>query len=176
MVLIVWLEKDGRMVTLNAGVSNNTCSVSLYIGTSAATAPGAFSRSGSYYWTATWSPTADEKKSTIRGEVVVKHEGVIYYGQKNYKAIEDTIANVSTGSGGWNQDDIDAIKTAVGVGEAQTVWEKANDILTAIGTVPTGSSIWTTLSGINQMWTDNLIAVNWTDIKVMSSVGVNWRI
>ncbi|MFH1768726.1 MAG: hypothetical protein ABH858_06175, partial [Candidatus Omnitrophota bacterium] len=77
-----------------------------------------------------------------------------------------------------NWTDISAVKTAVGVGEAKTVWERAGDILILLGNYDDTSTDDTVFGKIADLkktiWTDNLAKVNWTDIGALSDQGINW--
>jgi hypothetical protein len=90
----------------------------------------------------------------------------------------DTLDAIKATTDTVNWSDIDAIKDATGVGQAQTAYDKISSVLSAIGTNAddhTAATIFGKIAELKKtIWTDQLSKVNWDDMQSMSEAGVDW--
>ncbi|HRK62103.1 MAG TPA: hypothetical protein PLY88_06105, partial [Candidatus Omnitrophota bacterium] len=189
-----WLERGGSIVS-DSGWGTSKISIAIVdaVGTSVTAPTYVGMLSSNSIFKHSWTPP-DETETYIAAITITYPSAT----SKTYSGIVAYQASVSsTGGGGdgsftdedrtnleaikastdtLNWTDIDAIKTAVGVGEAQTVYEKVGSILTSVNKANWDDLKVLSESGINwaNIRTQSTAQINWDDLRVMSSSGIRW--
>ena len=191
-----WLEQGGAIVSSTSwGSSDITLTIYDETGTALAggNAPAYSSIINNNIFVHTWTVPSGGEGDVFTGTVSIKYPAG---SSTSYSA--GTTLNTATSGGidtvstdtalikGYTdtletsvatlQTDVTSIKTATGVGQAQTVYEKVGDILTSVN-----KANWDDLkvmSEANINWDDTQTMsskkINWDDIKTLSDANISW--
>ena len=187
-----WIETKGAIMAGGTYVAGNI-TVTIYDKSgnalTGANAPGTATVLNDSVFRQSWLPP-NEKDSYI-AKIVITYKGQAYTGSTAYNpsvqgtlssiggtvgTIASNVTDIKAKTDGMNWSDITAIKTAVGAGQAETVYQKVGSILTSVSKANWDDMKIMSEAGINwsDMRTQTRAGVNWNDVRVLTRAGIKW--
>lgn len=184
-----WLESGGTILTDASWGSSDITITILRADGSAATAPS-YSSDDNTVFIHSWTPNSNSE--IFRATVSIRYpsaspnpsySGAFLFdtGTAGFTSSDRTTLNgilgnvqsIKTVTDGINWSDINAIKTAVGANQSQTVYDKVGTLVTRVGNYDDVSGLNTVFGKIREINTQ-VAKANWDDIKVFSESAINW--